>query len=412
MHRPVFGEMTQVRFVVITPDARDDQPEEVYCSMSTDGWPEKGRALQRIAPNVYTASGPLRAGSWVEYKFLRELSWETVEKGEQNSEIANRRLTIKTDVREQVVLHRVASWADRPRLTNTSVEFNQPGEGSPLVRVSTLTGDIRAHHLFHSSELKNARTIMVYLPPGYDDAPDEGYPVLYMHDGNNIFDARTSATGVEWGLDETAERLITHGRIHKVIIVGIYNTPQRTKEYAPFKDLEYGGGIGDAYLEFIVATLKPFIDKTYRTLTGREQTGIAGSSLGGLISLYALFKQPEVFGFAGVVSPALWWAKRKIFSFIRAAPTPRPIKLWLDIGTEEGEPAGPLAEFTKGVSDCRRLLKTLTDKGYDPERDVRYAEVEGGRHHELDWATRVDQMLLYFFGTEKTDEAETAVKVP
>jgi predicted alpha/beta superfamily hydrolase len=272
--------------------------------------------------------------------------------------------------------------------------------------VSTLTGDIRTHHLFHSPELQNARTIMVYLPPGYDDALDERYPVLYMHDGNNIFDAKTSATGVEWGLDETAERLITQGRIARVIIVGIFNTPQRTKEYAPFKDREFGGGLGDAYLEFIVATLKPHIDKTYRTLPAREHTGLAGSSLGGLVSLYGLFKRPEVFGFAGVVSPALWWAKRKILKFVQDAPTPRPIRLWLDMGTEEGEAAGPLVEYKKGPTDCRRLLKTLVHKGYEEGRDVHYEEVEGGRHHELDWAARVDRMLVYLFGVEVGREVE------
>jgi predicted alpha/beta superfamily hydrolase len=389
MHRPVFGEVTQVRFVVVI-----------------DGWPEKGRPLQRIAPNVYAASGPFRSGSWVEYKFLREACWETVEKGDDNREIANRRLTVKTDVRDQLVLHRVVRWADRPRLTNTSVEFNEPGASGPLVYASTLTGDIRTHHLFHSPELRNARTIMVYLPPGYDDALDERYPVLYMHDGNNVFDARTSAAGVEWGVDETAQALITQGRIRGVIVVAIFNTPQRTKEYTPFEDSEYGGGLGDAYLEFICATLKPFIDKTYRTLPQREHTGLAGSSLGGLISLYGLFKRADAFGFAGAVSPALWWSKRKIFSFIRHAPRPPSIRLWLDMGTEEGEPAGPLVEYKKGPADCRRLVKALTDKGYRPEGEVHYEEVEGGRHHELDWAARVDRMLLYFFGAAVADRTK------
>lgn len=405
MHRPVFGEMTQVRFVVITPDARDAQPPEIFCSMSIDGWPEHGRTLERIAPNLYTAAGPLRAGTWVEYKFLRGPSWETVEKGGNNEELPNRRLLISSDVGEQIVLHCVRRWADRPRLANTSAEFNQPGQGGPLARVSTLTGDIRAHHRFHSPQFKNARTIMVYVPPGYDDTPDERYPVLYMHDGNNIFDAKTSATGVEWGVDEAAERLIAQGRIRKVIIVGIHNTPQRTKEYAPFKDVTYGGGLADAYLEFIIATLKPFIDKTYRTLPRREHTGLAGSSLGGLVSLYALFKHPDVFGYAGVVSPALWWAKRKIFPFLRKSEAPRPIRIWLDIGTEEGEPTGPLAEFTKAVADCRRLADLLRAKGYQDQRHLHYEEVEGGRHHEMDWAARVDRMLLYFFGSGADDRA-------
>ncbi len=408
MHRPIFGEMTQVRFVVVTPDAHDDHPKEIFCSMSIDGWPETGRALECIAPNVYSASGPMRAGSWVEYKFLRERSWETVENGDGNSEISNRRLSIKSDVREQVVIHRVATWADRPRLTNTSVEFNQPGDGGAITRVSTLTGDIRTHNLVHSPQLQNARTIMVYLPPGYDDAPAERYPVLYMQDGNNIFDAKTSATGVEWSVDETAQRLIGQGKIDKVIIVGIFNTPQRTKEYTPFQDSKYGGGFGEAYLEFIRKTLKPFIDKSYRTISDREHTGIAGSSLGGLISLYAAFTRPEVFGFAGVVSPALWWARREIFEVIRKAAAPRPLKLWLDMGTDEGEVAGPLVEYNKGIADCRKLLRLLKDKGYETEHDICYEEIAGGRHHELDWAARVDRMLTFFFAVPTEEEVATA----
>ena len=395
MHRPVFSEMTQVRFVVVTPDAPSDQPEEIYCSISTDGWPAQGRALKRIAPHVYVAAGPMRAGTWIEYKFLREPSWDTVEKADGNSEMPNRRLFIKGDVVEQVVMHHVLRWADRLRLTNTSIEFNQPGEGSSLEQVCTLTGDIRVHHLFHSPELQNARTIMVYLPPGYDDAPDERYPVLYMHDGNNLFDVRTSATGVEWGVDEAAERLIAQGRMKKAIIVGICNTPQRTKEYAPFKDERYGGGLGEAYLEFIAATLKPFIDRTYRTLPERENTGLAGSSLGGLISLYGLFHRHETFGMAAAVSPALWWSQRAIFMDLASAPTPRGIRLWLDMGTEEGDAAGPLAEYKKGPLDCKHMATLLREKGYEPESDFRYEEIEGGRHHEFDWAARIDRVLSF-----------------
>lgn len=410
MHIAAFGGMTQVRFVVVTPDASDAQPLEIHCTMSIDGWPERGRALKRMAPNIYTAVGPLRAGTRVEYKFLREPSWLTVEKGGNGEELPNRTLEIKSDVGEQVVLQYVARWADRPRPSHTAVEFNRPGEGALTIRRSTLTGDIRVHHLFHAPQLKNARTIMVYLPPGYDDSPEARYPVLYMHDGDNLFDAKTSFAGIEWGVDETAQRLIEHGRMRAAVIVGIHNTPQRDKEYTPFKDARHGGGSGEAYVAFLVETLKPFIDKTYRTLPDREQTGIAGSSLGGLISLYALFSHPEVFGFAGVMSPALWWAKRRIVSFVRAADTPRPIKLWLDIGTLESEPVGPLADFTGAVEDCRQLVKVLHAKGYEDERDVHYEEIEGGRHHELDWAARVDRMLLYLFGSAVVDETEPATE--
>jgi predicted alpha/beta superfamily hydrolase len=407
MHLPVSGETTRVRFIVVTPDLPDAQPPEIYCSLSMDGWPAQGRALQRVAPNVYTAAGSLRAGVWIEYKFLREPSWKTVEKGSNGEELPNRGLTIKTGVGEQVALHHVLRWADRPRPSSTTVEFSQPGQAAGVFRRSTLTGDIRVHHRFHAPQFKNERTIMVYLPPGYDDAPDDHFPVLYMHDGNNIFDARTSFTGVEWGVDETAQRLIQEGRLRRLIIIGVFNTPQRLEEYTPFRDPLRGGGLADAYLDFLVSMLKPFIDKTYRTLADRAHTGIAGSSLGGLCSLYALFARPDVFGLAGALSPALWWANRHIISFVRAAGTPSPIRLWLDTGTEEGEPTGPLVEFRKAVPDCRRLVKTLRAMGYQEDEDFQYEEVSGARHHELDWAQRVDRFLLYLFGGEPVGAAPT-----
>lgn len=404
----LFGEMTQVRFVVVTPDEPDGGPPEIYCSLSVDGWPERGRALKRLAPNLYSAAGPFRAGSWLEYKFLREPTWKTVEKGRAGQELPNRGLLVKGQLREQVVFAQVLRWADRPLFGETAIQFSEPGAGVQTQRESRLTGDIRTHHLFHSPQLRNARTIMVYLPPGYDDAPAERHPVLYMQDGNNLFDARTSFSGVEWGVDETAQRLIEDGQLRRLIIVGIYNTAGRQEEYTPFPDRRRGGGNGEAYLDFVVETLKPFIDKTYRTLPDRAHTGIAGSSLGGLIALYGLFSRPDVFGLAGVMSPALSWGRRRLFTFIRAAQTPGPIRLWLDTGTEETEPGGAPAQLASAVGDCRRLVRILRARGHEPEREFHYEEVAGGRHHELDWAARVDRMLLYLFGVEAPGAAAPA----
>src|SRR5215213_8100519 len=158
-------------------------------------------------------------------------------------------------------------------------------------------GDFRFHRQFASRRLGNKRTLCVYLPPGYFLRPQQRYPVLYLHDGQNIFDASTAAFGVEWGAADTADRLIGEGRITPLIIVGIYNTPERMDEYTPHRDPQRRvGGRGLHYARFVADEVKPFIDHQYRTLAGREYTAVAGSSLGGLISLAIAWQHRDRFG--------------------------------------------------------------------------------------------------------------------
>jgi predicted alpha/beta superfamily hydrolase len=180
----------------------------------------------------------------------------------------------------------------------------------------------------HSPQLWNRRDILVYTPASYART-DRRYPVLYMHDGQNLFDPTTSFAG-EWGVDQAMESAVPGGI--QAIVVGIPNMGvDRTKEYSPFTDPRHGKGAGDAYLDFILGTLKPMIDERYRTRPDRESTGILGSSLGGLISLYAFFRAPSRFGFAGVMSPALWFAGTKIFPYVKEAANV-PGRLYLDVG--------------------------------------------------------------------------------
>jgi isoamylase len=248
---------------------------------------------------------------------------------------------------------------------------------------TTVVGDVRVLKDFESPQLGNTRDILVYVPPDYDQAHDRRYPVLYMHDGQNLFDEATSFDK-EWQVDETMEMLSQEG--YPAIVVGIPNKgEERIAEYSPFKDAEHGGGKGDAYLAFIVETLKPFIDGEFRTEPDRVHTGIMGSSLGGLISLYAMFKHSETFGFAGVMSPSLWFAERAIFSVIQRTPF-SPGTLYVDIGREEG---------AEELVDFRRICAVLIDKGYRPGTDILCVEEPAAEHNEPAWASRLQGALRF-----------------
>jgi predicted alpha/beta superfamily hydrolase len=189
-------------------------------------------------------------------------------------------------------------------------------------RTHTLTGDIRVHKNFHSKILNNDRDILVYLPPDYQAQTKERYPVFYLNDGQNLFDGATSfIPGQEWRVDETAEALIKSGQIKPLIIVGIYNAGKdRVNEYTPVQDSKYkAGGQADLYGRMLVEELKPFIDQTYRTKRAATDTGLGGSSLGGIVSLYLGLKYENVFGHLAIVSPSVWFADKQILKFVESA---------------------------------------------------------------------------------------------
>ena len=264
-------------------------------------------------------------------------------------------------------------------------------------RTHTLTGDIRLHKDFHSQALNNNRDVIVYLPPGYDRDKRRRYSVFYLHDGQNLFDGATSfIPGQEWRLDETAQTLIVGGRIEPLIIVGIYNTGKdRVNEYTPVEDPNYkAGGKADLYGRLLVEELKPFIDKTYRTKRGASHTGLGGSSLGGLVSIYLTLKYPKVFGRVAVVSPSVWWANNQIVRYVESLPKNPPLRIWLDIGTKEGRNAD---EAQKTVNGARLLKESLIKKGWRLEEDLKYFEAQDAEHNERAWAARVEQILEFLF---------------
>ena len=264
-------------------------------------------------------------------------------------------------------------------------------------RPHTLTGDIRFHRSFHSNILNNDRDVVVYLPPDYEAHKEKHYPVFYLHDGQNLFDGATSfIPGQEWRADEAAQSLIAVGKIEPLIIVGIYNTGKdRIDEYTPALDAKYKmGGKADLYGRLLVEELKPFIDVHYRTLKDARHTGLGGSSLGGLVSLYLGLKYPQVFGRLAVVSPSVWFADHQILHYVEALAKKPQVRIWLDIGTKEGRDA---EEAQKTVSDARLLKEALLRKGWKLGSDLSYFEAEGAEHNERAWAARFESILQFLF---------------
>jgi len=263
----------------------------------------------------------------------------------------------------------------------------------------TVVGCLKILEGLHSPQLDNERDILVYLPPSYQQGGKQRYPVIYMHDGQNLFDEVTSFAG-EWRVDSTMETLSEEGL--EAIVVGIPNAgPKRIEEYAPFRDLRHGGRRqGDKYLSFITETIKPLIDRDFRTLPERANTGMIGSSMGGLITLYGFFQYPETFGFIGAMSPSLWFANQAILSYIKEAPF-YPGKIYVDIGSLEyagrvndGMASGErtIKPYQGSVGQLRDLLE---QKGYRPGSDLYCVEEEGAGHDEAAWAKRLPEAIRF-----------------
>jgi predicted alpha/beta superfamily hydrolase len=264
----------------------------------------------------------------------------------------------------------------------------------------TVVGTLKVLDGVRSVELKNRRPILIYLPPSYNQM-NKRFPVIYMHDGQNLFDRFTSYSG-EWEVDETLERLSRQGL--EAIVVGIPHAGEhRIAEYTPFVDRKRTGGRGETYLSFVVETVKPLVDRDFRTLNDKDHTGIMGSSMGGLISLYAFFRYPEIFGFAGAMSPYVMFATGAIFPYVEKIPF-NPGRVYLDVGTREEahlmKDEGLFQSLSKHYRDqVRHMRDLLTQKGYRPGHSLLYVEDEGAIHHESAWARRLPQALSFLLQT-------------
>jgi predicted alpha/beta superfamily hydrolase len=255
----------------------------------------------------------------------------------------------------------------------------------------SLTGDFHMYYGFRSRFLEHERNVLVYLPPGYSENETKRYPVLYMNDGQNMFDGATSfVRGEDWGLDETADELIREKAIEPLIMVAVYNTGnERIDEYTPTVDPKLKkGGRADLYCRLLVEELKPLIDASYRTHVGPGYTAIGGSSLGGLVSIHLALKHPHVFGKVMAMSPSVWWDRAMIVERVRSLAIKPSTRIWLDIGTKEG------VATTRNV---RLLRDALTRKGWRANADLGYYEDKHGTHNELSWGRRANRALRYLF---------------
>lgn len=328
-------------------------------------WRPDGVRLERWGDGTYHARVDLAPGATYRYLLTRG-HWRTVENDGLGHERSPRQLRPQREV--SIDLH-VAGWGRQ---------------------------SIQYHHDFASEYLPVRRSIIVYLPAEYELHPSRRFPVLYMNDGQNLFDTSTAFGGVAWGCDNSAEQLARNGDAESVIIVGVGNTVDRMQEYAPRRRSKREPfSHARNYGRFLVEELKPMIDATYRTLREPEHTGIGGSSLGGLISLHLCKWHANVFGLCAAMSPSLWWDREY---FVRAAHTKpdwlRRCRIWLDMGGQEGyTEAGRLGN----VRRARRLAQILKELGLEDGRNFRYCEEADSHHNEADWGRRFPEAVKFLF---------------
>ncbi len=266
----------------------------------------------------------------------------------------------------------------------------EPGPGH------TITGDLRLHE-FHSSIFRNSRMLRVWLPPGYD-APENWsrrYPVFYLNDGQNLFDSATSFIGVEWNADETADRLMREGTIPPMIIVGIDNAQgNRTREYLPYttRQVPLKSVSGKKFPRFMTREVMPFIESVYRVKSGPEHTGLGGSSLGALITLYTVMAEPGVFGQALLESPSLWVSDRKVLAHTRGHNA-WPQRVFVAIGTNETERERSRQQV---IDDVLSLEQNLRAAGLAEDR-LRVVVDPGAQHSEGEWARRLPYAMAFLF---------------
>jgi predicted alpha/beta superfamily hydrolase len=258
-------------------------------------------------------------------------------------------------------------------------------------------GELRLHE-FQSRIFRNTRFLRVWLPLGYNQPENNGrhYPVFYLNDGQNLFDSATAYIGVDWQVGETAARLIGEGKVSPLVIVGIDNArKERAKEYLPYRSLHPPvlRPQGKRYPDFLLNEVMPFVGQRYRIATGPENTGLGGSSLGAIISLYTVMERPKVFGRLLLESPSLFISNRQLLKSSRVFRQ-WPARVFMAIGTKE---AGNEDRDRQAVEDVRDLQQLLRRAGLGEDR-LLVKMYEGATHSEKEWAKRFPEALTFLFG--------------
>ena len=360
----------EAQVTIIVDQIPDNTPGDVniHIAGNFNGW-DPGNAshiLEKQDDGTYQIELPEGSGT-LEYKFTRG-DWSSVEGDANGNEIANRTYTwgSATSITDQI-----QTWKD---LEGTDVNLNTAAEN-----VEILFDD------FLIPQLNRQRRIWLYLPPNYNETT-LSYPVFYMHDGQNVFNQGTSFSG-EWKVDEALNKIFENGGTPCIVVAIDNGQNYRTEEYTPWRNENYGGGRGDDYVRFIIETLKPYIDENYRTKPEREFTGIAGSSLGGLISHYAGIKYPETFGMIGAFSPA-FWINPEIQPLTESYDNPYETKFLFLVSQNEG---------TQYVNTMNQVIDLLKGTGV-PETSIRTLIHEDGAHSEWYWAREFPDAYRWLVG--------------
>jgi enterochelin esterase-like enzyme len=357
-------EKINVTFRVEAPMLSDS--DKVYIAGNAEvigNWNPGKVALEKISNKLWQKTLRFTPGTIIEYKFTKG-NWQTEALKEDATVPPNSVLKVEHDTTINVVIN---NWRDK---------FNFKVTGQ-------ITGKVEYHKNFTIEGLK-PRDIIVWLPPNYERESDKRYPVLYMHDAQNIFDPRTSSTFIDWQVDETADSLIRKGEIEPIIIVGMNNTDDRSSEYSDTP-------LGHLYMKFIVEKVKPFVDSEYRTLTEAKNTAVAGSSMGGLISMMCAWEHPEVFSKAACFSPAFKIGNiNYVKNILEYSGKKKELTLYIDNGGIDLD-----ARLLPGVSE---MVNALEKKGFSKDEDLFVYIDKTATHNEAAWAKRVWRPLKIFFG--------------
>ena len=353
-----FAAQAQVTFKITAVPANTPANATLYIAGTFNSWnpSSAAHALTHNADGSYQITLPAATGT-MEYKFTRG-AWASVETNAANGSVANRSYTFGSA--PATVLCQVLNWEDLAG-----------GGGS----TSTAAANVSViSTTFAMPQLGRTRRVWLYLPPGYATS-GRRYPVLYLQDGQNVFDAATSFAG-EWGVDEALNQLATSGLDPTgCIVVAVDNGPNRLDEYSPWNNPAYGGGQGDLYVDFLVQTLKPYIDTNYRTLPDRTNTGIGGSSMGALIATYAALREPTVFGKVASFSPAYWFAYPQLAAYAHQHPANPNTRFYFVSGTTESATMAPQMQ----------AIRDSLQRGGVPAANLNFNTRADGQHAEWFW---------------------------